>query len=88
MTEALFFCLDRKLHFDDKAKAYFHCNLPDNIQLENTCRVTSNKKKQETVFYSRIWNQKGEAVKYETIKQLSKNRQRNYHLQKSASAGE
>ena len=45
-------------------------------------------KKQETVFYSRIWNQKGEAVKYETIKQLSKNRQRNYHLQKSASAGE
>ena len=49
--------------------------------MENTLRGRE-------VFYSRIWNEKGEAVKYETIKQLSKNRQRNYHLQKSASAGE
>lgn len=49
--------------------------------MENTLRGRE-------VLYSRIWNEKGEAVKYETIKQLSKNRQRNYHLQKSASAGE
>ena len=53
----------------------------DTSFVENTLRG-------HAVFYSRIWNEKGEAVKYETIKQLSKNRQRNYHLQKSASAGE